>query len=130
MPDWTRDAGPTTDTRLHRLLREALGDLGWYVEDEVRVGPYSLDCYVRETHLGYEADGARWHSTRAQQRRDAQRDGWILDRAGIHVCRVEEGLFAPNHGQGLRSWLAEWTGWYLDTIEERRRVAQEKLGGV
>ena len=104
--------------------------MGYYVEDEIRVGRFSLDCYVRETHLGYEADGRRYHQGVAKRAKDAARDAWIEKHAGIPVLRVPERLLKPVNDADLTDLLVTWTLRHAGTAEERRCVAEDNLGGV
>lgn len=83
-------------TALHRTLHQTLWRMGFEVTDEWEVGRYSIDCYVPELGLGFEADGKLWHRTKAQQRRDRERDTWILDNAGIHILRVSEAILGDR----------------------------------
>ena len=100
------------------------------MEDELQVGRYRLDCYVRELHLGYEADGRRYHRGAVKLRRDAERDAWIRENAGIAVLRVPERLLKPSADAEPTDLLVTWTLGLADSAEERRRVADEVLGGV
>jgi len=87
MPEWTRSDAPTSGTEPHRRLALALEDLGLAVEIEVQVGPYRVDCYVRELHLAFEADGPL-HDAPAARRHDQVRDAWLRRTAALPVIRV------------------------------------------
>lgn len=129
MPEWTRDPVPTSGSRIHLRLHDALAGLGYYVEDEVAVGRYSLDCYVRELHLGFEADGKIYHSTKRQLAQNAKRDAWIFEHAGVPVLRVAEATLKTSDSPALLTALQEFIDEHAGTVDERRRVA-DRLGGL
>ena len=120
MPEWNRPAGRTSDTAIQRALHAILVDLGFDVEDEVAVGTYSLDCYVRELHVGFEADGPL-HLGRAQRRHDEDRDTWIHVHAGIPVMRVSGPSLRDQ--DATRERIIDFLEDFRFTAEERRGVA-------
>jgi very-short-patch-repair endonuclease len=89
MPQWDRPVEDTTGTRGHRALHDAIVAVGFDVEDEHAVGRYSIDCYVREAHLGFEFDGPK-HGWRSAKKRDSERDLWIRENGGIPIMRVTD----------------------------------------
>ncbi len=120
-----RESQPTTGTLPHRQLHDLLGELGFDVEDELSVPPYSLDCYVRELHLGFEADGALYHSGQRTRQRDAGRDRDILVQYGIEVLRLGESLLAS--GQDVLPIIEEFIEEHAESAETRRLVAGGQL---
>lgn len=44
-------AADTTNTKPHRWLREVLSAAGYFIQDEVQVGKYSLDCVAPYTRI-------------------------------------------------------------------------------
>lgn len=108
----------------HRQLHDLLGELGFDVEDELSVPPYSLDCYVRELHLGFEADGALYHSGPRKKQRDAQRDRDILNQYGIPILRLRDNELASST---VSSLIDGFIGVYAESAEERRLVARGLL---
>lgn len=120
-----REPQSTTGTLPHRQLHDLLVELGFDVEDEKAVPPYSLDCYVRELLLGFEADGARYHSGHRTRRRDAERDQVIFDHFGIRVLRLRDNELAAS-AVSLRiveSFIDE----HAETSEERRLIGRGLL---
>lgn len=122
MTDWGRLA-TTSGTRPQRRLHDLLWALGFDVEDEVSVGGrFSLDCYVRELHLGFEADGPYHRRMRSDRARDVTRDAWIMAHAGVPVLRLtDEELSRPDGDllPRLRAFLDE----HRDNAEQRRLTA-------
>lgn len=84
-----RSPVPTTMTKPHRLMHSLLVTMGFDVEDEVKVGKYSLDCYIRQLHMGFECDGKRVHAGVKKQQKDRARDRWIMEHAGIPIMRIQ-----------------------------------------
>ncbi len=110
---------PTEFTALQRRLTLTLERLGFYVEEEVPVGAYRLDCYVRELHMAFEADGPM-HRGFSAQRRDRKRDAWIREVAGIPVIRVDGKLLAPDRGDMLWFLIHDNIEVYAASAEQRR----------
>ena len=121
MPEsWGREPQATTMTAPHRQLIAVLEEVGFAVEVEVEVGPYSLDCYVREVHLGFEADGPL-HRGGRQRRHDAGRDAWILEHAGIPIMRVFDRALATIEGrERLRDSIIDFVDDFIGDLNERR----------
>lgn len=119
MPEWTREPTPTTGTLPHRQLREALDSLGFYVEDEVAVGIYRVDCYVSELHLAFEADGPH-HS----ERRDVARDARILTEWALPTCRLRSLVLGDSGASQalLRAFVDKWR----DSTARRTAFAHDK----
>lgn len=80
---WRRHSG---ETSLERLVREALEELGFPFEQELRVGRYSVDFALTTRGVALEVDGAYWHRDAARDRRKAK----ALERAGWRVVRLAE----------------------------------------
>ena len=130
MPDWTREPTPTTQTGIHRRLHDMLWLLGYDVEDEVAVGRFSLDCYVREIHLGFEADGYAFHHSKKKPERDAARHAWIMQHAGIPILRVPEKRLSTAHDPQLMQEIHDFVRAHYASIDQRRSYAEQDLGGV
>ena len=128
MPEWTRDPVSSTGSRIHVRLHDTLVDLGYYVEDEATVGRYSLDCYVRELHLGFEADGLIYHKTKRQLEQNTKRDAWILVNAGIPILRIPESRLKTASNPELLECIELFTNLYVSDIDVRRQIA-EAIGG-
>lgn len=109
-------------TKIHVRLHETLWGLGFDVEDELKVGPYFIDCYVRELHLGFEADGQAYHKGKDAQR-DAERDAWILANAGIPIKRVPDYDLKREHDPETVRMLEEFMDEHGFDVEERRAIA-------
>jgi very-short-patch-repair endonuclease/biotin operon repressor len=78
-------------TRPHRKLAELLSNAGYKVVNEHPVGKYSVDCFVPDLNMAFEADGTYWHSDPAQQAYDKARDEWLITEGGLTaVVRLSE----------------------------------------
>ncbi len=119
-----REPTPTTGTLPHRQLHDLLVDLGFDVEDEYAVGRFSLDCYVAELHLGFEADGRMWHGG-VQRRRDEARDREIETTYGIPVLRMKDYML--NRSVEAEARLDQFIDEHADTSEQRRQIARGLL---
>ena len=120
-----REPQPTTGTLPHRQLHDLLVDMGFDVEDELSVPPFSLDCYLREIHLGFEADGELYHSGQSKRRRDAERDRVIFDHFGIKVLRVREReLAVPAEAEDI---IQGFINEHAETTETRRLIGRGLL---
>lgn len=115
--EFGKESTPTRDTRLERILHDRLASLGFHVEDSVRVGPWELDCYIRELHLGFEADGPT-HSGHRQVK-DARRDAKVREQFGIEVLRVPEDILVERP-LALGELIDQFIDEHADTAEERR----------
>lgn len=131
MPEWDRpETGRTTLTAIHRRLRDLLTRAGFWVQDELQVGKYRIDCYLQEVHLGFEADG-RLHHTRTAKMRDRARDEWILDNSGIIIMRLtDRDLTTESDRERSYARILSFIERHGETSEERRQVAIDNLGGV
>lgn len=97
-------------------------DLGLRSVDEQQVGKYSIDCFVEECWLGFEADGRRTHAGKKKRERDAARDAWILEHAGIPILRIpnkklEKLATRPLTQEEIMVFVEEWN----DSAEDRRQ---------
>lgn len=117
MTDWVK-LPTTSGTALHRALADSLSALGFYVENEVAVGRYHVDCYVRELHLAFEADGPHHRRMASDKRRDAERDMWLETEAALPVMRPA----IPFEAGTLLQWIDGWR----HSAEDRRRIAESK----
>lgn len=108
---------PTRLTEPHKKLHNIISDMGFAVADEVEVGDYILDCYVREVHLGFEYDGPL-HDRPKQKKHDKNRDEWLNNEAGIPVFRVNEVQLKDK--EQLQLDIVDFIETHMWTIEERR----------
>lgn len=69
----------------HRKVVRWISTWGLQYQEEYPVGPYSLDVYLPEMHLGLEIDGP-WHNKKKDRKRDA-----AIKEQGIDIVRVEVG---------------------------------------
>lgn len=131
MPEWDRpQTARTTLTEPHRRLKALIERAGFWVQDELSVGKYSVDCYVHELHLGFEADGGT-HRGRSSSRKDAARDLWILENAGIPLLRVTDvELGTEASREAAYAKVLAFIDEHAETVEARRQVAIDTLGGV
>ena len=109
----------TAGTRLESMLADLLGEIGFDVEWQVKVGKYTLDLYLREFHLAFEADGPQhlqaWH-----KRHDEARDKWLEQTMGIPTCRVSQEEL--KKGKATRK-IIQFIDRYADSLMHRRSLA-------
>lgn len=110
---------PTTETLPHRQLHGLLVELGFIVEDERRFGRYSVDCYVAELHLAFEADGEDFHRGRARAR-DNDRDMWLMERAGLPVLRLADRELSSDKARQQAAWkVRDFVDLHAGSLAER-----------
>ncbi len=119
--EFGKEPTPTSGTALERTLHAVLAHMGFYVEDSVQVGLWELDCYVRELHLGFEADGPT-HSGHRQVK-DAVRDTRIREQFGIEILRIPGRLLGGSE-QGLTEMIDSFINKHADTAAARRVVVK------
>ena len=119
--EFGKEPTPTRGTRIEQLLHDLLASLGFYVEDSVRAGPWELDCFVRELHLGFEADGPT-HSGHRQVK-DARRDAQVREQFGIEVLRVP-GALLTEASAALSELIETFIYKHADTAAARRVVVK------
>ena len=86
-----------TGTKCHLRLHKILEEMGFQVLDEALFGRYSLDCYVPEIHIGFEADGKHWHS----KKHDSERDEWLFEKFSLPICRLKDSILIPISKESL-----------------------------
>lgn len=102
--------------------------MGLAVEDEARVGNYSLDCYLPEAHAGVECDGPTHRGRRAREY-DQRRDAWIMQCAGIPVLRVtSDQLRNAQVRLGVTHQLEDFVAIWAPTRVERAMRASVLVG--
>ena len=69
-------------------LQAFLSDLGLTVCEEWPIGQFFVDVWCDEGWVGFEYDGAAYHTTDGQQHRDRERETWLRDNAGVELLRV------------------------------------------
>ena len=99
--------------------------MGFSVEDELSVGKYSLDCYVREVHCGFECDGKRYHAGLKKQSRDRDRDRWVFENAGIPILRIQADALQWRLWEDLKPQIIMFIDRFSSDTEERRSKWQE-----
>jgi len=116
---------PTSLTGLHKNLRALIQDMGLEVEDEVQVGRYRVDCYVREVHGVVEADGTPWHSGPAKRKKQRERDAWLLSHAGLHVLHIEPRDIRNREAREVTRKLIElWIEHHAHDYEHRKQIGR------
>jgi len=132
---WNKESPATALTGPHRLLHGLLRTMGFTVEDEYPVDKYRLDCYVPEVHMGFEMDGKRIHAGITKQKKDAARDKWIYENAGIPIMRIQHDAaqytlwgIDPHTKEiaddGLAKLILNFVEEYSNNISERRQVGR------
>lgn len=128
---WNKERPATALTGPHRLLHAFLRDskvgMGLEVEDEVPVGKYRLDCFVRDLWMGFECDGKRIHAGIIKQQKDEARDKWVSENAGIPIMRIQSDSLQFTQWEKLKPIVTAFIEEHGDTIAERRKLG-EKLG--
>ena len=116
---------PTSLTGLHRRLRTIIQDLGLEVEDEVQIGRYRVDCYIREVHAVIEADGTPYHSGPAKRKKQRERDEWLLSRAGVHVLHIEPRDIRNRAAKEVTKKLIKlWIEHHASDYERRKQIGR------
>lgn len=115
---------PKQLTAGHKRVHEYITQTLYFpVEDEVQVGIYTLDMYVRELHVAIEYDGHLYHSTPKQKLHDETRDVWLKDTVGIPVLRIREMKTKKDQEQELLKILPFFES-QVDDIDERINKAR------
>jgi very-short-patch-repair endonuclease len=96
-------------SKAQKKLGKILEDLGFFVDYEVAVGPYSLDCYCFEAHVGFELDSKYTHMSK---KRDKKRDDWIWENYKIPICRVDETELSDE--EAVKTKLLKFIGVWND----------------
>lgn len=108
----------------HKKLIKLLNEIGFMVETEVRVGRYSLDCYVEDLHVGFEADTKKTH----MKGRDRKRDHWIMENYKIPILRVD--VEEHKDKETLKKKILDFVFQHGDDAEERRNGFVSSSEGV
>lgn len=125
MPQWDRSVQNTTDTKGQKKLAKVLREIGFEVENEVPVGIYSIDCFVRELCLAFEFDGPS-HTMR--KNKDKKRDEWLLS-LGIPTFRVKVDIVESRYSSSkLTQDILEFVKQWEDSVLVRQRLAEGYLG--
>ena len=114
------DDKPKTLTRPHVALIQVLRYVGFDVEVEASFYPKSVDCYVSDYHVAFEADGPQ-HS----REKDMDRDAYLMGTYALPVFHIPwEHLLKSNTADVLKAVIRPIldTSW-LNTRVERRMVA-------
>lgn len=124
MSIWNQNPVAKTRTAPHVRLIEILYNIGFYVTEELPVGKYFLDCYLKDGHLGFEADGPTHSRMKSAIKKDAARDAWILENAGIPIMRITADALMKKSMEAnviasIQSFMDEW--W--NDLDERCELA-------
>ena len=74
----------TTLTDIHVRLIDVLKSIDLYVETEVSFPPKSVDCYLPDYHIAFEADGPQ-HS----MQKDMDRDAFLMAEYALPIFHVD-----------------------------------------
>lgn len=74
-------------TNIHKKLYNFLSNAGFYVKWEVPFGRASVDCYLPDYHIAFEADGSYWHNRPGEKEKDRIRDDKLLREFDLPVVR-------------------------------------------
>lgn len=129
---WNKESPITALTGPHKLLHAFLRDsrvgMGFRVEDEVEVGKYRLDCFVRELWIGFECDGKRIHAGVTKQKKDEARDAWVSENAGIPIMRIQADALQFTQWEKLKPIVLAFVEEHADTVEERKAIGKDLVG--
>ena len=107
---------PTTLTKPHRQLIEALRGCDFDVEVEAMFPPKRVDCYLPLFHLAFEADGPA-HSLA----KDDDRDAYLMIQYALPVVHLTSEELARSALDVtrilIRAVLAQ--AWQESTVERR-----------
>lgn len=113
-----RERPDTELTGLHRELLGIIQGMGVQVVAEYPVGPYRLDCYLPEAHIGVEADGPG-HS----KSRDRRRARAIYDNYRIPILHLSDAAIKKEDRvrEAVDGMIRDFAG----NAAERKREARE-----
>lgn len=97
-----------------------LAELGLQVQAEFPVGKYHLDVFCEEVWLGFEADGRVAHAGRKRQEKDAYRDKWIYENAGIAVMRLDEQVLRKRVWEVTQKAVQDFIERYAEDLQQRK----------
>ena len=81
---------PKAYTGPQMRLARFLEDAGYTVELEVPFGRYTVDIYLPERHLAFEADGEYWHDSSLVREHDRERDAYLAQAHDLPVTRMTD----------------------------------------
>ena len=117
-----QDPTPTTMTRPHRRLIEALEQCGLEIVVEASFPPKWVDCYVPMYHVAFEADGPT-HSLA----KDSSRDTHLMVEYALPVIHLTDEELAQSMDQRCHTLLrAILANAWQDTVVERRLIAKRQ----
>ena len=109
---------PRTMTEPHRQLIQLLEGLDLTVEVEVSFPPKSVDCYLPDLHVAFEADGPQHSGPK-----DRKRDDYLMATYALPTYRLTSAdLRSPESWKILCRRLL--TGVWLESVVERRMIAR------
>lgn len=79
---------PQSPTSIEIILWDKLLAEFPRLEKQKRFGRFTVDAYLPEYHLAFEADGDYWHSFKKES--DASRDAYLLSKFNLPVVRLTE----------------------------------------
>jgi len=94
-------------------------EMGLQVVAEYPVGPYKLDCYLPEYHVGIEADGPSHLKSRDRRRSNA-----IMDKYAIPVLHLADVIIyqQPDY---VRQIILEFAQDFEGSTAERKATAKK-----
>ncbi len=103
------------ETRIEKVIRLGLYELGVYAIPEVYLGRYRVDFLLLDYDLVVECDG-RQHETPEAREKDRIRDRWLMERFGLRVIRfssraiIQElyGCLTTIEGHVATRLVADW----------------------
>ena len=114
------ETSPYTMTKPHIKLMNMLESLELGCVEEVLFHPYTVDIYIPELHIAFEADGPQ-HNVK----RDIKRDLYLMGTYALPVLRITEHELNNKE----RTWIAIARafahGTYEITANDRIALAEQ-----
>lgn len=92
----------------HRKLIGYLREAGFYVVAEAPFWPYTVDCYLPDSHTAIEVDGPH-HGIK----REAIRDRYLLEKFGVPTMRIKIKDVKPGAVESIALFVALWEPSFL-----------------
>ena len=114
----------TTLTVPHRRLIDLLEGLGFEVEVEVIFSPKSVDCYLPDYHVAFEADGPS-HSLA----KDRDRDAYLMVTYALPIYRLtDKELKDPS--RATRTLIERFFDVTWGSNRKERRMVAYRAGAL
>lgn len=92
------------ENNLEKVVYSAICDAGFECEREVSIGRYCVDFYISSLSLIVEADGAHWHNSKHDFKKDM-----FLKGQGYDVLRIKDSDYNRNLKRIYKATLEQLT---------------------